>query len=66
MEPIKQNSIDGYELNKLKMFAIYDQLILIGVNQEDAFRSFKCEIINLITNELITSSTSGKIVLTGK
>lgn len=65
IEPIKHNSIDGYELNKLKMFAIYDQLILVGVNQEDTFRTFKCEVRNLITNELIISSTSGKIMITG-
>ena len=64
IEPVKQNSIDGYELNKLRMFAILDQLIVTGINQEDTFRSFKCEVRNLITNELIVSTTSGKLIIT--
>ena len=66
VEPIKQNSLDGYDLNKLRMFAILDQLFVVGANQEDTFKTFKCEVRNLITNELIVSSTSGKIILTGK
>lgn len=66
LEPIKQSSIDSYDLNKLHMFAISDQLFIVDVNQEDTFKTFKCEIRNMITNEKIISTTSGKIIITGK
>ena len=64
IEPIKQATADAYELNKQRMIAILDQLIVIGVTQEDSFRTFKCEVRNMITNELTVSATSGKLVLT--
>lgn len=64
IEPVKQAAADAYELNKQRMLAILDQLIIVGVNQEDTFRTFKCEVRNTITNELIVSATSGKLVLT--
>ena len=62
IEPVKQ--ADAYELSKQRLIAILDQLIVIGVSQEDTFRTFKCEVRNTITNELIVSATSGKLVLT--
>uniref|UniRef100_T1K8A2 Down syndrome cell adhesion molecule n=1 Tax=Tetranychus urticae TaxID=32264 RepID=T1K8A2_TETUR len=47
-----------------RIFSLNGNLYIVGVNRQDTHHSFKCQVHNSITNELITSTSSGKLVVT--
>ncbi|RWS03186.1 cell adhesion molecule-like protein, partial [Dinothrombium tinctorium] len=48
-----------------KTFTIGGNLYITSVSREDEFNSYKCQIRNSLTNDILFSSTSGKLIITG-
>lgn len=47
-----------------RMVAVNDQLVIGEVQQQDSFRTFRCEVRNLLTGHTLLSLTSGKLIVT--
>jgi hypothetical protein len=46
------------------MIALNDQLLITEVQQQDSFRTFRCEVRNTLTGHTLISLTSGKLIVT--